>query len=110
MMNNVLDVDRGQPIIVIVTFGDGSPDAVNFSYTRPGSDQPFVDDGFGQPKSQIVCLSIGVYRYTFSTTGFPTGIGHWVCTGEWDAPLPDGHDSVTIRGKYSVRDAPATLI
>jgi hypothetical protein len=104
-----LAVDRGQPIIVIATFADGDPDSCYFSFTQPGSERPHVDDGYGQAKSRIVRLSRGVYRYTFSTRDFEHGQGGWSFLGEWDEPLPDGHDEVVIRGKYRVRESERQL-
>ncbi len=104
----VFELDRGQPVIAIVTFPH-MPDAVYFSYTKPGSNRPYVDDGFGEMKSQIVQLSPNVYRYTFSTKGFEAGIGEWSFMGEWDEQLPDGYDEVVVRGKYRVRESAQQL-
>ncbi len=38
-----ITIDRGQPVIVIATFGDAivrEPEQVFFSYVRPGSERP----------------------------------------------------------------------
>jgi hypothetical protein len=109
----VFEVDRGGPVIMIVTFVDaetqGEPDTVNFSYTKPGSARPYVDDGYGQAGSKITHLGLGMYRYTFSTKSFPSGDGHMAFSAEWTHPLPDGYDSVTVRRIYRVRDAPQSI-
>lgn len=110
----VFEVDRGQPVIMIATFVDalahGEPDhGVYFSYTQPDSGRPYVDDGYGQARSKIVHLGLGVYRYTFSTDGFPAGEGHMVFKAEWTKPLPDGYDTVVVRRKYVVRKSPGQL-
>jgi hypothetical protein len=105
-----ITVDRGNPVTVTVTFiADRAPAEVNFQYTRPGSERPYVDDGFGQKHSRIEQLDELVFRYSISTKGFPSGEGHWHFSAEWDEPLPEGHDNASIRGTYVVRDAPAQL-
>lgn len=103
-------VDRGNPVIVIVTFWDGDANEVYFSYTQPSSERPYVDDGFGQPRSLIERLSDGdpekpgIYRYVISTKGFAPGDGTWRFVAEWHTPRPLGHDDAAITGKYRVRD------
>jgi len=107
-------VDRGQPIIVTVSFcadvNNPEPDLVDFAYTRPGEARPYTDDGYGQPRSKIVRLSRGVYRYVISTVGFPSGDGAWHCQGEWKETHPDGYDTASIFGAYRVNQAPVQLL
>jgi len=106
-----ITVDRGQPVIVIVTFGDGDPDLeVDFAFTRPGSERPYVDDGYGQPKSKIERLGEGVYRYTFSTAGFMTGDAHWHFSGKWKHVTKQRpYDEASIFGQYHVNKAPEQI-
>lgn len=105
-----ITVDRGQPVIVVCTFGEGDPDVVNFSFTQPKSERPHVDDGFGQAKSCIVKLEPGVYRYVIPTKGFQAGEGTWHFSGEWITPVPDGYDESSIFGTYQVNPAPKQLL
>jgi len=104
-----ITVDRGQPVIVTVIFGDGEPDEVVFGYLRPGSGQPFVDDGFGQERSKIVRTGHATYRYTIATDGFDSGDGEWSFRGEWDRELPGGYDTVVIKGPYTIRPSSIQL-
>lgn len=105
-------VDRGQPVIIIVHFdpNEREPDEVNFSYTKPGSERPFVDDGFGQPRSLITRLNKGVYRYVIPTKGFEAGDGSWCFSGEWSERLMSGYDEAYIRSVYHVNYAPQSLV
>lgn len=103
-------VDRGQPVMVTVLFGDGDPDEVYFSYTRPGEERPYTDDGYGQPKSRIIRMGPGCYRYVIATKGFKSGPATWHCSGEWHNPLADGHEEASIFGAYHVNPAPEQLL
>ncbi len=94
-------VDRGQPVIVTVYF-PFDPDEVNFYYTKPGSDRPHTDDGFGQIDSKIERLGPGVYRYVINTNGFAAGEGEWKFASEWREPLPEGCTMSAIRGEYRI--------
>lgn len=96
-------VERGQPVIITVVFGDGNPDGVYFACTRPGSGFPHVDDGFGQKRSRIEHLGNGIYRYTIDTESFNAGEGKWHLWGEWarqtrDRPYVRAH----VRGRYRI--------
>jgi hypothetical protein len=107
-------VDRGQPVIVTVTFGEldapEDPDDVYFTYTQPGEERPHVDDGFGQTRSRITRLGRGVYRYVISTRDFKAGAGMWHFFGEWQVPRELGHDEAHIFGAFFVNDAPQQLL
>jgi hypothetical protein len=105
----LLVVDRGQPVIVEAAF-DGDPDEVYFSYTRPQEERPYIDDGYGQPKSLIERLERGLYRYTISTRGFKDGEGEWHFWGEWAQPRPAGYSEAHVRGTYRIRPASAVLL
>ena len=105
-------VDRGEQIRVVAYFPGAAivePDEVNFSFTHPGSERPYADDGFGQPKSKLVRLDAGTYRYVISTADFDPGVGDWVISAEWRDPLPQGHDRELKRGKYGVKSSPKQL-
>ena len=104
-----LAVDAGQPVIAIAHFGDGDPDEVDFAYTQPGSDRPYADDGYGQPRSKIARLRPHTYRYVIATEGFPAGDGEWRMTGRWDHALEGGYDTVVIRGRYHINSYTASL-
>ena len=103
-------VDRGQPVVVIVSFCDDDPDLVYFSYTKPGEERPYTDDGYGQPRSKITRLGKGVYRYVIQTGGFSGGDGAWHCHGEWSVARHDGYSEASIFGEYHVNHAPAQLL
>jgi hypothetical protein len=104
-------VDRGQPVIVVVSFCDDDPDlGVYFSFTKPGEERPYTDDGYGQPRSKITRLGRGIYRYVIQTSGFEGGDGVWHCHGEWSEARPDGYDAASIFGEYHVNHAPAQLL
>lgn len=103
-------VDRGMPVIVEGLFSiDPEPDEVYFIYTKPGSERPHVDDGYGQAQSRISRLHAGVYRYVIDTTGFTDGKGNWCFRAEWLHPRPEGYDKTTLRGTYVVKPAPEQL-
>lgn len=103
-------VDRGQPVIVTVTFVDGDPDEVNFNYLRPDDERPYVDDGYGQAKSRITRVGEGVYRYVISTQGFAAGKGVWHFSAKWHERRDGGHDAASIFGDYHVNAAPVQLV
>lgn len=105
MVGPEIVVQRGQPVIVVVTFGDGDPDEVDFTYSRPGSERPYADDGYGQALSKIERVGPGVYRYVISTRGFEAGIGEWCFSGGWGEILPDGHCEAAIRARYQVTES-----
>ena len=77
----VIVIDRGQPVIVTMTFG-GDPDEICAAYVAPGDARPHTDDGYGSPRSRIVRLGELTdgsrrvqYRYKIDTTGFAAGHG-----------------------------------
>lgn len=104
-------VDRGQPVIVTVVFGAGDPDEVDFLFVRPADERPFADDGFGQKKSRIERLSVGVYRYTIETSAFRAGDGTWHFKGAWkDSTVARPYLEASIFGEYHVNFAPEQLL
>lgn len=105
-----ITIDRGQPVIVTVTFEE-DPDEVDFIWTRPGSERPNADDGFGQRASHIAKLEDCVYRYVINTRGFKAGDGAWHCTGRWNTVTTQRpYIEASIFGVYTVNDAPEQLL
>lgn len=107
-------VDRGQPVIVYISFDRPDPEEVYFSYTRPGQEQPFVDDGFGQPQSRIRRVELeegneralpagSYYVYTIDTDGANAGEGAWHFWAEWSTEtLRFQYRKAHRRGHYGV--------
>ena len=106
----VLVVDRGQPVIVTMTFLD-HPDEVCAAHMIPGDERPRVDDGFGSARSQICCIDaaspIVRYRYVVDTTGASSGRG-WCHVWAVGPALPGGRGSEFVR--FRVRAGPPPQI
>jgi hypothetical protein len=76
-------IDRGTPVTVTFIL-EGDPEGIDFIYTRPGETRPIVDEGYGNPGSQIRRvgpLGGGIaYQAVIDTDKFETGVvqGHFV--------------------------------
>jgi hypothetical protein len=104
-------IDRGQPVIATVVFGDDEPDYVYFSYVPPGAAHARVDEGYGTPSSMIHKLAEKTYRCAFDTDEFEPGKGTWCFWGVWkSATRKRPYTKSSIKGKYTVREVPAYLL
>lgn len=106
-----IEVDRGQPVVIEITFGDGDPDEVHFLYLRPGEGRPYADEGFGQEGSRIHRLAEGTYVCAIDTTGFQAGGGWWHFFGRWHSTHAGRpYDRASKFGEFSVRATPEQLL
>ena len=95
-------VDKGNEVRITMTFRD-EPESVFFSYLRPGSRSPVVDEGYGAPGSLISKLSQTRFQYVIDTTGMKAGPVEWHFWSE-------GPGKASRYGSFSVNAAPAQLL
>ncbi len=96
--------DRGQPVTIAVAW-DAYPVNVFFSYIMPGEEISIVDDGYGEPLSNIEKVADDVYSFVIQTNKFKAGTCSWHFWGE-----TLGVVVVSKFGKFCINDAPSQLL